>query len=141
MAYAQEAAERFFEWARYTDTSNDSGTENLQYFLYRWLVDGRGVDAVGGKYEHWLMTAIHIADAVFRDPSLLEYVGDEKEWPEAEKYHAEHGELPPSTIRQRPIGGILDAEDNVYGLALDRHHFDIIVWQRDHPVGSPQGSD
>jgi hypothetical protein len=134
MAYAEEAAKRFFEWARYADTPDEPEGPFLQDFLYSWLVDGHGVDSVGGKYEHWLTTVIYIADAVFKDPSLLEYVGDEMEFPEAEQYHDEHGEWPSSTIRQRPIQGILDPDNNVFSVALDRHHFDMLVWRRDHTI-------
>lgn len=140
MSYTNEAADRFFEYAGHLDTSGDKENfDYLQGYLCAWLDEPTegGVEHTGRNYEAWLRTALHIADAVFKDPALLDYYRPVVPEMSAEEYAAKTPEEiadleAVSRPKHRPLKGIIDPESNS-SWAFDKQYYEVQVWRRDHP--------
>lgn len=145
MRYIDTAAERFFEFTGHLDTSRDwDNFSHLQDYLCVWLEEPEagGVEYTGRNYETWLRTALHIADAVFKNPSLLDYrptVPDltDEEFAAATPEEHEQRRIA-AEPRPRPIEGIIDPDNNS-SYAFDRHYYEVQVWRQDHPERTPEG--
>jgi hypothetical protein len=137
LQYIERAAERFFEFARHLDTTDAGDFTHLQGYLAAWLEQSDGITQTGRNYETWLSTALHIADAVFKDPSLLDYDGANMTVEEYRQYAADNPAIkpPPFEPYPRQIEGIIDPEASS-SLALDQHYYEYRAERRDHPPRS-----
>ncbi|MCA1604320.1 MAG: hypothetical protein LC775_02295, partial [Acidobacteria bacterium] len=106
MRYVEDARDRFFEFAQHRDTAayQDDFT-HLQDYLAAWLEESDGVEYTGRSYESWLETAIHVAGALFKDPSLLDYSG-------TPKTETEYAADPTDDAHSRRVVGIVDPSDS-----------------------------
>lgn len=139
MPYMEDAVGRFFEYTERLDTSGDQDNfTHLQGYLCAWLEEpySGGVEHTGRSYETWLRTALHVADAVFKDPSLLDYQPTVPELTDEEFAAATTEELNAMEAagrpQPRPLKGIIDPTNNS-SYAFDRHYYEVQVWRRDHP--------
>jgi len=126
MKYVEAARDRFFEFTQhYATAAYQKDFTHLQDYLAAWLEDGDGVEYTGRSYEAWLETAVHVADALFRDPSLIDYVG-------TPKTEVEYAADPSDDAHSRRVVGIVDPNDSS-SLVFDRQYYNVIAYRQDHP--------
>lgn len=113
------AVQDFSEFAYGWDTSgHPEDYTHLQDYLQSWLYEGHAVEKTAGSFEMYLRVALHIADAVLKDPSMLDYSG------EAKIANLEAYSRNPTTGNyERPIAGVVDPDSHSYS-AFDRYEYE-----------------
>ncbi|WP_163513555.1 hypothetical protein [Fodinicola acaciae] len=129
VSYNNEAVVAFQDFvAPYDTRSRQDDYTLLQDYLVDWLEAGSAVEYSGGNYETFLKVALHVADAVMKDPSILDYhppsPGPYPDTPE-EQAAWEAARAPIS----RPIEGILDPTKHSYD-AFDRQCYEVVAFRR-----------
>jgi hypothetical protein len=135
MEYLDDCPPPFFDYIKGYDTSGQQEDfTHLQDYLAVWLEagdEGEAVRYTGRNYETWLRTIVHIADAVFRDPSLLDFGGTPP--PDAETAAVQSTEemyaVPPY---ERRVVGIRDPSRNS-SLVFDRYYYEHVAYRHAHP--------
>lgn len=137
MEYLDDSPPPFFDFIRDFDTSAyQENYTHLQDYLAAWLEAGDAGDAIrytGRNYETWLRAVVHIADAVFRDPSVLDFNGT----PKSESELAAATSADDMYLVQpceRRIVGLRDPSRNS-SLVFDRHYYERLVYEQEHPRG------
>lgn len=115
MRAAEFAAQHFKMFVRHHDPSEGDRRDTggyLQGYLYDWLVHGRGLAAVGGKFAIFMQTFALLAQELFEDPSFLNlHYLDETEGPK---------------VVERRALGIFDAEG--FGAAcFEKDSFEVLA--------------
>lgn len=141
MDYLNEGVERFFEFSRHRNTfAPDGGNTHryLQDFLHDWLREpyGGGIEFSGRNAHTWARLCFRIGDAVFRDPSLLDYRPNILA-PSTEQYTA----MTPDEVdalqaasqpKPRPLDGFIDTE-SALAVVYEPEFYESMVWAQDHP--------
>jgi hypothetical protein len=135
MEYLDDDPPPFFEFVKnYDTTAYQSDFTHLQDYLAAWLESGDTGNAIrytGRNYETWLRTIIHIADAVFSDPSILNFNGALRTDAEVEAATSTEDMYAVQPYERR-IVGIRDPGRNS-SLVFDRHYYEYVAYEQERP--------
>ena len=144
LEFSEGPTARFFEFTRSFKTRPNDDFTHLADYLAEWLEHGDGVTETGRNFETWLKTALYAANAVMRDPEILEYQPASQSVLSTEQQAAmsasETADYYASGRPQpRQIDGIFDPESSS-SMIFDRHYYEYRAELRDHPLGhTPAG--